>query len=115
MVPSKTAMHYLMHAHSIMPEEEIPTGAHYRARQDMLDNVRGYKSVKKGLERRITGIERERRHATLYEPTFISTSGVSNAYLRCPLFKRKIAIGFTEPRDEKTLGMMDARRRLKYL
>ena len=39
MVPSRTAMHYLMHAHSIIPEEEIPAGAHYRARQDMLDNV----------------------------------------------------------------------------
>ena len=39
MVPSKTAMHYLMHAHSIMPEEDIPAGAHYRARKDMLDNV----------------------------------------------------------------------------
>ena len=39
MVPSKTAMHYIMHAHSIIPEEEIAAGAHYRARQDMLDNV----------------------------------------------------------------------------
>ena len=45
MVPSRTAMHYLMHAHSIIPEEEIPAGAHYRARQDMLDNV----SLDKGI------------------------------------------------------------------
>ena len=39
MVPSRTAMHYMMHANSIKPEEEIQQGAHYRARQDMLQNV----------------------------------------------------------------------------
>jgi len=139
MYPSKTAMHYLLHAHSVIPEDEVPPGSHYRARQDMLQNVRGYKSVKKGLERRILDIERERRRAQSADPTFISTSGVSASYLtngyehhapmnpvfyheksccfrntgtRCPVFRRKIQIGYTEPRQESVLGMMDIRRRL---
>ena len=39
MVPSKTAMKYLHHA-KVIPEEDVPVGAHYRAREDMLQNVR---------------------------------------------------------------------------
>ena len=37
-VPSNTAMKYLHHT-KVIPEDEIPAGAHYRARKDMLDNV----------------------------------------------------------------------------
>jgi len=137
MVPSGTAMKYLHHA-KVIPEEEVPSGAHYRARKDMLDNVRGYSLVKKGLERRITQIEGERRRARSVEP-FISTSGVSasylssghehwapmdpifyhektcsfrNTYTRCPLFKRRIAIGYTEPRVEEFMGYVDIRKKM---
>ena len=39
MVPSKTAMKYLHHA-KVINEEDVPVGAHYRAREDMLNNVR---------------------------------------------------------------------------
>ena len=38
-VPSKTAMKYLYHA-KVIEEEEVPVGSHYRAREDMLQNVR---------------------------------------------------------------------------
>merc|ERR1711983_8996 len=62
MVPSKTAMKYLHHA-KVIPEEDVPVGAHYRAREDMLQNVRGYKMVKKGLSRRLLDIEHERTRA----------------------------------------------------
>merc|ERR1712168_1333851 len=137
MVPSGTAMKYLHHA-KVIPEEEVPSGAHYRARKDMLDNVRGYGTVKKGLERRITQIEGERRRARSVEP-FISTSGVSASYLsagheywapmdpifyyeksccfrpvltRSPLFKNRVKIGWTEPRHEETLGYVDVRKKL---
>jgi hypothetical protein len=37
-VPSNTAMKYLYHA-KVMPEEDVPIGAHYRAREDMMNNV----------------------------------------------------------------------------
>ncbi len=37
--PSRTAMKYLLHA-KVIPEEDVPVGAHYRAREDMLNNVR---------------------------------------------------------------------------
>merc|ERR1712126_39606 len=60
--PSSLAMKYLHHT-KVIPEEDIPVGAHYRARTDMLDNVRGYHMVKEGLKRRIIDIERERRRA----------------------------------------------------
>jgi len=38
--PSNTAMKYLHHA-KVMNEEDVPIGAHYRAREDMLNNVSG--------------------------------------------------------------------------
>ena len=44
MVPSKTAMKYLHHA-KVIPEEDVPVGAHYRAREDMLNNVRIIESL----------------------------------------------------------------------
>ena len=86
--------------------------------------VRGYRLVKKGLSRRLTDIEHERRRAKSEVP-FISTSGVSasylsngheywqpmdpiyyheksccfrNTYSRCPIFKNRVTIGRTEPR-----------------
>ena len=37
--PSGTAMKYLYHA-KVINEDEVPIGAHYRAREDMLNNVR---------------------------------------------------------------------------
>jgi len=90
--PSSLAMKYLHHT-KVIPEEDIPVGAHYRARTDMLDNVRGYHMVKEGLKRRIIDIERERRRAqgvgdrkTLVKgpgTDQISTSGVSASYLTC--------------------------------
>merc|ERR1711994_1037115 len=122
-VPSGTAMKYLYHA-KVINEEDVPVGAHYRAREDMLNNVRGYRLVKKGLQRRLCDIEHERRRANKEIP-FISTSGVSasylsngheywapmdpiyyheksccfrNTYTRCPIFKRRVEIGWTEPR-----------------
>jgi len=122
-VPSKTAMKYLYHA-KVIEEEEVPVGSHYRAREDMLQNVRGYRTVKQGLSRRLVDIEHERRLAKVDIP-FISTSGVSASYLssgheywapmdpifyyekstcfrpiltRCPLFKNRVTIGNTMPR-----------------
>ena len=38
-VPSGTAMKYLYHS-KVINEEDVPVGAHYRAREDMLNNVR---------------------------------------------------------------------------
>merc|ERR1719495_1084309 len=105
----------MMHANSIIPEEDIQQGAHYRARRDMLKNVRGYSLVKKGLERRIVDIERQRMNAQLEKPCFISTSGVPTAHHKSPLFKTKISIGNTEPRVESVIGLMDVRRKMKYL
>jgi len=88
--PSTTAMKYLHHV-KVIPEDEVPVGAHYRARNDMMDNVRGYRMVKEGLKRRIVEIEWERRRAqgvgdrqTLIRgpgSDQISTSGVSASYL----------------------------------
>jgi len=123
MTPSRTAMKYLYHT-KVMAEDEVPVGAHYRAREDMMNNVRGYRLVKKGLGRRLQDIEHERRRAKSEIP-FISTSGVSasylgaghefwapmdpiyyheksccfrNTYTRCPIFKNRVEIGRTEPR-----------------
>jgi len=134
--PSNTAMKYLHHA-KVMNEEDVPIGAHYRAREDMLNNVRGYRQIKQGLQRRVTEMEHDKRRAQSEAP-FISTSGVSasyltngheywmpmdpiyyheksccfrNTYTRCPLFKRRIKIGFTEPRWEEFMGLSDARKR----
>merc|ERR1712010_18256 len=74
-VPSNTAMKYMFHE-KVINEEDVPVGAHYRAREDMLNNVRGYHNVKKGLSRRLSDIEHERRLAKSEIP-YISTSGVT--------------------------------------
>ena len=34
----RTAMKYLYHT-KVMAEDEVPVGAHYRAREDMMNNV----------------------------------------------------------------------------
>merc|ERR1712203_206206 len=60
MYPSNEAMKYLHHT-KVIAEEDIPVGAHYRARHDMLDNVRGYWMVKDDLKSVIIDIERERK------------------------------------------------------
>jgi len=84
-------MKYIHHM-KVIPEEDIPVGAHYRARTDMLDNVRGYRMIKNGLRERIIRIEQERKaaqsvgcdRATLVKgpgTDQISTSGVSSSYL----------------------------------
>ena len=39
--PSRTAMKYLYHT-KVMSEDEVPVGAHYRAREDMMNNVRNH-------------------------------------------------------------------------
>merc|ERR1711862_893187 len=108
------------------------------AREDMLQNVRGYKMVKKGLSRRLLDIEHEKRRAKSEVP-FISTSGVSasylsgghehwapmdpiyyhekscsfrNTYTRCPIFRSRVTIGNTEPRAEEFMGLVDIRKRM---
>ena len=47
-VPSRTAMKYLYHA-KVINEDDVPVGAHYRAREDMLNNVRNSIYHTKGL------------------------------------------------------------------
>jgi hypothetical protein len=44
MTPSRTCMKYLYHA-KVIDEEDVPVGAHYRAREDMLKNVSYQKSA----------------------------------------------------------------------
>merc|ERR1712223_391856 len=133
--PSRTAMKYLYHT-KVIGEDEVPVGAHYRAREDMLNNVRGYRLVKKGLSRRLTDIEHERRRAKSEVP-FISTSGVSastlsngheywqpmdpiyyheksccfrNTYTRCPIFKRRVEIGWTQPRFDLDAHVLESKK-----
>jgi len=97
MVPSKTAMKYLHHA-KVIPEEDVPVGAHYRAREDMLQNVRGYKVLKDGLARRLCDIQHERTRAKT-DVHFISTSGVElDKPYRCPYFRKKITVDKWMPR-----------------
>merc|ERR1711981_826421 len=62
-------MKYLHHM-KVIPEDEIPVGSHYRARTDMMDNVRGYRMVKDGLRRRI----RYRRQVFLQAIYRVATS-----------------------------------------
>ena len=48
-VPSNTAMKYMFHE-KVINEEDVPVGAHYRAREDMLNNVRYQQQYKKYLQ-----------------------------------------------------------------
>lgn len=139
MYPSNTALKYLHHT-IVIDEEDIEPGARFRARQGMIKNVRGYKSIKDGIGRRIATIELEKKRAKAM-PDQMSTSGVSASKLteadeywapmdpifyhekscsfrttltRCPLFKKKSYsfIGTDEPRCEEVLGLIDIRRRM---
>eukprot|EP00096_Caligus_rogercresseyi_P016235 TRINITY_DN882_c0_g1_i1.p1 TRINITY_DN882_c0_g1~~TRINITY_DN882_c0_g1_i1.p1 ORF type:complete len:160 (-),score=28.25 TRINITY_DN882_c0_g1_i1:81-560(-) len=139
LVPSNTALKYLHHA-KVMDKSEVPVGASYRAKTDMESSVRGYREVKRGIQRRLSEMEKIKTMNRTEWP-ILSTSGVSasklnnsghehfapmdpifyhekscsfrNTYSRCPLFKRKIMIGWTEPRNEESLGYMDIRRKIQ--
>jgi hypothetical protein len=136
--PSTLASRYLYYEDGLIPERCIETGARFRARKGIENTVRGYNMLKKEIRDSIADMEHERRLAHANIPQ-ISTSGVSAsklsagmehtapmdpiyyhdkccsfrpAYTRCPVFKRRLEIGFTEPRAEAFLGHVDIRRKM---
>lgn len=137
-LPSPLAMRYLHYERNIIPERCIEVGARYRARKSLDENVRGYRHLKKSLQRKILDIERERRRAHANPRDSLGQLAVSNynpdenalprpadrpydhtvvafrPYYDSvrPRYKRRIIIGNTEPRYEEYMGMMDIRRRL---
>merc|ERR1740124_207476 len=51
-------------------------------------------------------------HWAPMDPIFYHEKSCSfrNTYTRCPIFKTRSKIGWTEPRDENALGMVDVRK-----
>ncbi len=132
MLPSTLCMHYLHTSTKVIPERQIRIGARYRTRRDLDEHVRGYRVIKKGLQRRLAEIEHDRRsahYALPMAPDALWASLRSEAhvqdfprplgnflfrptYYKGPLFKSKIEIGWTEARHEPTLGIVDVRRKM---
>ncbi|CAB4062548.1 unnamed protein product [Lepeophtheirus salmonis] len=79
LVPSNTAYKYLHHT-KVIDQEDVPVGASYRAKSDMEKSVRGYKEVQKGIQRRISEMEKLKTMNRIEWP-IISTSGVSASKL----------------------------------
>lgn len=136
-LPSNLAMRYLHYERNIIPERCIEPGARYRSRRCMDENLRGYRNLKKSLQRKILDIERERKRAHHVPREPLSSVAIKNASFDensfprpmdrpydhklvafrpyydsvRPMYKRRIIFGNTEPRSEEFMGYMDIRRK----
>lgn len=138
-LPSSTAIKYLGKAVKVKRECDIEDGARYNARQTMEKEVIGHRQSRKDMLDSYEDQYQMKRRARM-EPRPYTCSGVSVSRLsggdeyqppmdtiyyhekaccfrptltRCPMCKiTKPKIGWTEPRAESFLGMVDCRLRL---
>jgi len=140
-LPSKTAIKYLGRSVKVKRECDIPIGGRYNTRQTMERELIGHRQVRKDLQESYDKYAEIRTRSKSVLPLTINTcSGVSEnktcagheyerpldpiyyheraccfrpCLTRCPMFKiTKTQIGYTEPRTERFLGMLDVRKRL---
>jgi len=140
-LPSKTAIKYLGRSVKVKRECDIPIGGRYNTRQTMERELIGHRQVRKDLQESYDKYAEIRTRSKSVLPLTINTcSGVSEnktcagheyerpldpiyyheraccfrpCLTRCPMFKiTKPQIGYTEPRTERFLGMLDVRKRL---
>eukprot|EP00092_Neocalanus_flemingeri_P035987 GFUD01039185.1.p1 GENE.GFUD01039185.1~~GFUD01039185.1.p1 ORF type:complete len:173 (+),score=23.77 GFUD01039185.1:56-574(+) len=140
-IPSKTAMKYLSGAVQVKRECNLPAGGHYNSRKTMDREMIGHRQSRKDMLESYSNFERQERQMRS-EPRQRSNSGVRASRLtagdeyrqpmnpqhyhektcsfgpsltRCPIFRSNkpgAGIGWTEPRVESFIGMVDRRKRL---
>eukprot|EP00092_Neocalanus_flemingeri_P035986 GFUD01039184.1.p1 GENE.GFUD01039184.1~~GFUD01039184.1.p1 ORF type:complete len:191 (+),score=33.81 GFUD01039184.1:57-575(+) len=140
-IPSKTAMKYLSGAVQVKRECNLPAGGHYNARKTMEREIIGHRESRKDMMESYEKFEKQERQMRS-EPKQWTNSGVRASRLnagdeyrqpmnpihyhektcsfgpsltRCPIFRSNkpgAGIGWTEPRMESFIGMVDRRKRL---
>merc|ERR1712083_55603 len=110
-IPSKTAMKYLSGAVMVKRECNLPAGGHYNSRKTMERELRGHREMLESCE----SFERQQRRMRS-EPRQSTKSEVRVPRLttvqRLRTIKPWSGIGWTEPRREATMGMVDIRKTL---
>merc|ERR1711892_112022 len=104
MVPSDTALRYLNDNVKVQEECDLPAGGHLRNRRIMEQELRGHKQGKLDLLDSFN---------TFY---LQKTSPFGAVLTRSPLYrfgKPGAGLGWTEPRCESALGMVDRRMNLR--
>merc|ERR1712013_171528 len=91
-IPSKTAMKYLSGAVKVKRECNLPAGGHYNSRKTMERELRGHRESHREMLESYENFDRQQRRMRSIKPW----SG----------------IGWTEPRNEATMGMVDIRKTL---
>jgi len=140
-IPSDTALKYLNGFQKVLKEKDLPAGAHLRATR-IMENIRGFKNCKKDLTEsydnyhhhvkrlikdskpmtnsgvRSTKMKAGNEYKFPMDPIFYHNKqcafGPSNT--RCPMFRSNkpgSGLGWTEPRKESFIGLVDRRLTLK--
>jgi len=139
MRPSNLATRYQLYERDIIPERCIETGQRYRARRNLVEHVRGFRIIKRSLQRRLADIEHERKMAhheepymdrvkkwTIYYRDFTGSGGElprpTGTSIHCcdrntrssrPLLLTDRCITLlSQPRAEEFLGLVDIRKRM---
>merc|ERR1712098_248888 len=114
-IPSKTAMKYLSGAVKVKRECNLPEGGHYNSRQTMERELRGHRESRREMLESYENFDRQQRRMRS-EPRQSTKSEVRVPRLttvqRLRAIKPWSGIGWTEPRREATMGMVDIRKTL---
>jgi len=114
-IPSKTAMKYLSGAVKVKRECNLPAGGHYNSRKTMERELRGHRESHREMLESYENFERQQRRMRS-EPRQSTKSEVRVPRLttvqRLRTIKPWSGIGWTEPRREATMGMVDIRKTL---
>lgn len=110
--PSDTALKYLNGFHKILKEQDLPSGAHLRANR-IMEGIRGFKHCKKDLSESYDNYYRVLKRIQR-EP--IKNKNEETALgprkTLCQIVRKKkpgAGIGWTEPRKEAVIGLVDIR------
>jgi len=138
-VPSSTAIKYLSGAVKVKRDCALPVGGYYNARKTMEREMKGYRESRNEMLQSYENFETQERRMRS-EPRQGSSSGVRASRLtagdeyrqpmnpihyhergcsfgpsltRCPIFRSNkpgAGLGWTEPRKESFLGLVDRRK-----
>merc|ERR1712071_108070 len=111
-IPSKTAMKYLSGALKAKREAALPSGGKYNARQTMDRELPGHRQTRNEMLESYENYDKQRWRAKT-EPKQDRRSVVSaTREFQSSKYKPGAGIGWTEPRNEAALGLVDRRRHL---
>eukprot|EP00091_Calanus_sinicus_P021463 TRINITY_DN636_c0_g1_i3.p1 TRINITY_DN636_c0_g1~~TRINITY_DN636_c0_g1_i3.p1 ORF type:complete len:137 (-),score=37.20 TRINITY_DN636_c0_g1_i3:148-558(-) len=108
MVPSDIALKYINDNVKVQAECDLPVGGHLRNRRIMEAELRGYKQGKQDLLESYNQFYLQKNRLTK-DAKPVTCSGVNKSKLTECMKKPGAGLGWTEPRHESSLGLVDIR------